>query len=179
MVKRDPSSTYTALSNRIIKVNHAGEFGAVNIYRAQILVGRLLRSSYVPLLLELVEHEKVHLATFGALLGERAVRRCRSYWLCGIGGWFLGFVTSLLGRRGVMACTAAVETVVLGHLHKQLQYLGPYDAEAHAAVLSIIADEEAHRDVGEAEGGNSIWYRPVRVVVAHATEFVIWLGMKI
>lgn len=169
----------TALANRIIKVNHAGEFGAVNIYRAQIVIGEIFRRSYTPLLKELIEHERAHLATFGEILANRGIPRCRSYWLCGIGGWCLGFMTSLLGRRGVMACTAAVENVVLGHLQRQLQYLEGRDSAAHAAIASIVADEEAHRDVGETEGGNNPWYKPVRFVVAQATELVIWLGMKL
>lgn len=63
-------------SNRIIKVNHAGEFGAVNIYRAQILFGKLLGRKYVSSLDELIEHERMHLATFGNLLAARGVRRC-------------------------------------------------------------------------------------------------------
>lgn len=169
----------TLTGNRIIKVNHAGEFGAINIYRAQILFGQLLRRSYVPLLRDLIEHERQHLAIFGDVLNARGVRRCRSFWLCGIGGFMLGGLTSLLGKRGVMACTAAVETVVLGHLRQQVAVLEETDPEASAAVRAIIADEEAHQYVGNSEGGDSLWFRPLRCVVAMSTEAVIWLGMKI
>lgn len=169
----------TLTGNRIIKVNHAGEFGAINIYRAQILFGQLLRRSYVPLLKDLIEHEKQHLAIFGGVLNKRGVRRCRSFWLCGIGGFMLGVLTSLLGKRGVMACTAAVETVVLGHLRQQVAVLEETDPEACAAVRAIIADEEEHQHVGNSEGGDNLWFRPLRFVVAMSTETVIWLGMKI
>lgn len=161
--------------NRILKVDHAGEFGAINIYRAQILFGKLFRRNYVPYLEDMIEHERRHLAIFGEILNERGVPRCRSFWLCGIGGFFLGFVTSLLGKNGVMACTTAVENVVLGHLHEQMDYLQGKDEQAYRAIQEIVADEEQHRDIGNEHGGDTIWYKPVRAVVAVATESVIWL----
>ena len=111
--------------SRIIKVNHAGEFGAVNIYRAQLMA-------------------------------------------------------SLLGRSGIMACTAAVETVVTGHLVEQLVFLESQgDMEAAAAVQSIVSEEEEHKAVGIAQGKDSPLFKPLGAVVAAATSFVIWLGMKL
>ena len=169
-----------ANSNRIIKVNHAGEFGAINIYRAQILIARLFRRPYRAMLEEFLEHEKEHLRIFGRILEIRGVPRCRSYLLCGIGGYVLGFVTALLGRKGVMACTAAVETVVTQHLSKQLIDLeADGDLEARGAVQAIVADEEHHRDSAVEEGFDCVFYKPLYSVVALSTESVIWLGMRL
>jgi 3-demethoxyubiquinol 3-hydroxylase len=94
-------------SGRIIKVDHAGEFGAINIYRAQIQIARLTAPSIVPILEDFMAHEKRHLETFTQYLVKHGVDRCKSYWLCGIGGFFLGFATALMGKPGIMACTAA------------------------------------------------------------------------
>ncbi|HEX7026574.1 MAG TPA: demethoxyubiquinone hydroxylase family protein [Gammaproteobacteria bacterium] len=165
---------------RIVKVNHAGEFGAINIYRAQILVAGLISPRIVPILKDFLAHEKKHLEIFRAVLAKRGVRRCRSYWLCGVGGYALGFITALLGKSGIMACTAAVETVVTGHLIKQMEALRrDGDIEALRAVEAIVAEEAEHREVGVAEGQNSILYKPLGLVVSAATSFVIWLGMKL
>jgi 3-demethoxyubiquinol 3-hydroxylase len=166
--------------SRIIKVDHAGEFGAVNIYRAQLMVARLTMPSLVAQLEEFIAHENRHLNTFAEVLRARGIARCRSYWFCGVGGFALGLVTGLFGRSGVMACTAAVETVVTGHLVEQLRFLESHgDTEAAAAVLSIVSEEEEHKAVGIAQGKDSPLFEPLGAVVAIATSFVIWLGMKL
>ncbi len=170
----------TSSGGRIIKVNHAGEFGATNIYRAQIAVARFFRRPYVGMLEEFLEHEKRHLAIFSAYLERHAIRRCRSYWFCGSGGYVLGLVTALLGRKGVMACTAAVESIVTRHLHQQIEVLEQLgDREARDAVLAIVADEENHRDAALEEGFDCPFYKPVYAVVAISTEAVIWLGLRL
>lgn len=165
---------------RIIKVNHAGEFGAINIYRAQIVVANVTSPDIVPTLKDFLEHEKKHLEIFREVLSRRGVRRCRSYWLCGIGGYVLGFLTALLGKSGIMACTAAVETVVTRHLLKQTNELSREgDFEALKAVEAIVAEEIEHREVGAAEGRDDFLYKPLRIIVAASTSFVIWLGMRL
>lgn len=169
-----------AMAGRMIKVNHAGEFGAVNIYRAQILIGRLTAPRLIPTLQEFLAHERRHLHTFGQVLQHTQIARCRSYWLCGIGGYMLGLVTGLLGRSGIMACTAAVETVVTRHLEQQLEQLKHIgDSTAHDAVASILEDERSHQAAGINAARHSRLYRPVSVVVSGATSCVIWLGMRL
>lgn len=169
-----------SLAMRYLRVDHAGEFGAIQIYRAQILIGRLLRRPYVALLQDFLSHERTHLATFGDLLAARGVRRCRSFLLCGIGGYALGLSTALLGEHAVMACTRAVETVVNRHLQEQLAYLIDTDPQAHAAVASIVRDELEHRDVAaERVGADGPLTHAVDAVVAISTESVIWLGLRL
>lgn len=169
----------TTTANRILKVDHAGEFGAVNIYRGQILVGVLFARGYVPVLREFLQHERQHLATFSTLLKARGIPRCKSFWFCGIGGFTLGFLTALLGKHAVMTCTAAVEEVVLQHLKSQIRILSDAgDQEGLAAVRSIIADETEHHDSGVAGSGGFL-YRPIHAVISAATKFVIWLGITL
>lgn len=176
LLARAPKGT----GSRIIKVNHAGEFGAINIYRAQIAVADVTSPGIVPTLKDFLEHEKKHLEIFRKVLSRRGVPRCRSYWLCGIGGYVLGFLTALLGKPGIMACTAAVETVVTRHLLKQMdELILEGDREALYAVEAIVAEELEHREAGMAEGRDGFLYKFLGVIVAAATSLVIWLGMRL
>ena len=74
-----------ALGNRILKVNHAGEHGAVNIYRAQIFVSRLTAPRITDTLIHFIAHEQRHRALFWDLMQTREIRRCKIYPLCGVG----------------------------------------------------------------------------------------------
>ena len=100
-------------------------------------------SGLAPQIKAFLAHEKRHLATFAEVLRARGIPRCKSYWFCGVGGFALGLVTSLCGQSGIMACTAAVETVVAKHLVEQLAFLECQgDREAAVAVQSIVSEEE-------------------------------------
>lgn len=166
-------------ARKILKVDHAGEFGAINIYRAQILVCRLFHPRYVSLLKQFLEDEKRHLDIFWQEIQKRGGPKCKSYWLCGIGGFATGFVCALLGKKGIMACTLAVESVVTEHLISQLDYLKSInDIAAYNAVEAIINDEAHHRDIGQAEGGDNSWFAPLRVFIRFSTEIVIRFGMR-
>jgi 3-demethoxyubiquinol 3-hydroxylase len=134
------------LGDRIIKVNHAGERGAICIYSGQILMARVTARSLVNELLEFRSHEQRHLAIFGAELKRRGRPRCRSYWLCGIGGYLLGICTGLFGRAAIAATTVAVESVVIRHLKHQLVVLGNTDPEAVSAISAIVSEEQQHHD---------------------------------
>ena len=109
----------TDLGGRIIKVDHAGEHGAVNIYTGQILMARLAAPELVGELTEFKSHELRHREIFRLELQRRGRRRCRSYWLCGFGG--LALITGLLGRSAIAATT--VESVVLRQLEQQIARL--------------------------------------------------------
>jgi ubiquinone biosynthesis monooxygenase Coq7 len=91
----------------------------------------------------------------------------------------MGFISALFGRRGIMACTWAVESVVTSHLYNQLAYLeSREDIEAFSAVQSILEDEEHHRDTGVKEGGKSFLYAPFRFLIGGFTEGIIRFGMR-
>jgi 3-demethoxyubiquinol 3-hydroxylase len=167
-------------ANRVLKVNHAGEHGAVNIYAGQIFVALLTAPDLVGELREFKSHEERHRATFWAELTRRGRPRCRSYFLCGLGGFVLGFITGVLGRRAIAATTVAVERVVLRHLAHQLAVLRGRDAEAAAAISSIVDDEQQHHDrsaVHSQAGG--FWPAILTPVVSASTELVIWTGMRL
>src|SRR5512139_3215068 len=108
---------------RILKVNHAGEYGAIRIYRAQAWLARRLYPDVVDFLEETLRHEVEHCSLFLNAMRERGARPCRVMSLWGNGGLVLGFLTALLGRQGIWICTAAVEAAVHRHLDDQLFYL--------------------------------------------------------
>ncbi len=178
-MKYSDSLGKTDTPKKILKVNHAGEFGAESIYRAQIMVSKILHKDYVPLLTGFLEDEKRHSKVFWTEIQRRNGIKCKSYWLCGLGGWFMGLISALLGKKGIMACTWAVESVVTEHLKNQLAYLAEKnDTAAYEAVNSILQDEEHHRDTGLNAGGKNILYFPFRFCVSLFTEGVIRFGMR-
>lgn len=171
-----PPNEYAA---RVLKVNHAGENGAVHIYAGQILAARITAPSLVAELSEFKAHEEAHRATFWAELQRRHRPRCRSYMLCGLGGFVLGLITGLLGRRAIAATTVAVERVVLAHLHHQLEALRGKDEAAVRAIESIVAEEQRHHDQSATHlAAGQFWPKVLSPIVAASTEAVIWVGMR-
>lgn len=165
--------------SRILKVNHAGEHGAVCIYSAQIAFARVWDSRLADQLRAIRVHERRHRALFAAELAHRQHPRCRSYWLCGLGGAVLGAITGLLGPSAIAATTVAVEAVVLRHLTEQIETLAPIDPVAAQLVESILADEREHHDHFAREPRSGIWPRLLTPLVSWSTEGVIWLGMRL
>jgi ubiquinone biosynthesis monooxygenase Coq7 len=173
-----PTSTPSELGSRILKVNHAGEHGAVNIYAGQIFMARLTAPALVASLKEFQSHEIRHRGIFWEELVRRGRPRCRSYALCGLGGRVLGLLTGLFGAGAIAATTVAVESVVLRHLAHQCAALAGRDPQAVAAIEAIRADEQDHHDQSAAIA-RTAWHRILMPVVSASTETVIWLGMRL
>tara|TARA_R110000764_G_scaffold57147_1_gene124458 strand:- start:1898 stop:2407 length:510 start_codon:yes stop_codon:yes gene_type:complete len=165
--------------DRIIRVDHAGEAGAIGIYGAQLFIARVLYKDMVLALEDMIGHEREHFSTFDRLLKERGIRRCYGLALWVWGGTLLGVITTLMGRNAIWVCTNAIETTVLHHLQWQLAFLKQHDAQAYTAVLSIKSDEEAHQKMGQKNGNHSLFTRPIFWVVQQATECAIWLSKKL
>lgn len=166
-----------ARATKMLKLNHLGEHIAINIYRAQVRVCRFTAPRLLPMLEDFLAHETRHSTIFAAALADRGAPRCKAFALLGFGGFLLGCFTALLGKTGVMACTAAVEAVVLNHLQHQLEYLhGVRDARAVNAIESILKDEIEHHDAG-AQGKGGLLYACTYAIVAPPTGWIIKLGM--
>ncbi len=169
-----------SLAGRIIKVNHAGENGAVNIYKGQIMVAQFFSPHLISQLKECLEHEKKHRNIFQVELERLNTRKCRSYHLCGLGGFLLGFITAFLGHNAIASTTVAVEKVVLGHLHQQLKQLKDIDDKACQAIEKIIIDEQSHHDQFLTHlNEKSIWVKVLMPIVSVSTQLVIWTGMEL
>lgn len=172
--------THTDLGSRILKVDHAGEFGAIAIYIGQIFMARMFARDLVSELVEFRNHERGHRAIFAAELKRRGRPRCRSYALCGMGGFVLGLASGLMGRAAISVTTVAVERVVLRHLREQVIQLRGVDDDAVAAISTIVAEEQMHHDQASTHVPvMRAWHRMLAAVVSAATEWIIWLGMKL
>ena len=167
------------LGDRILKVVHAGEHGAVNIYRGQRIGAFLRPRSLRNELAEFQAHEERHRAIFAGALAGRGLKRCRSYYLCGLGGLGLGLFTGLLGRGAIAVTTVAVERVVLRHLDRYREALAERDTEAVRAIDLIAQDEQDHHDRFAVEPASGPILRALDAAVAFGTEAVIWAGMRL
>ncbi|SQF99076.1 Ubiquinone biosynthesis protein COQ7 [Paucimonas lemoignei] len=175
----DDTAHDPSIGNRMMKVDHAGEHGAICIYSGQLFMARLFVPGMVSELNEFLSHERRHRAVFQEELQRRGYPRCRSYWLCGIGGLVLGLVTGICGRKAIVATTVAVESVVLKHLAHQLDVLGDIDPHAVAAITSIVDEEQHHHDHSAAQiDVRDPWFRILAPMVTAWTEAVIWMGMR-
>jgi ubiquinone biosynthesis monooxygenase Coq7 len=162
---------------RIVRVNHAGEFGAIRIYSAQLWVARHFVPDCAPALAEMLQDERNHCAIFRATMPPRNSRPCRIMQLWSCGGSALGFLTACLGRNGIWACTAAVEATVHRHLDDQLHFLAARDPELHRVILSIRAEELAHlRHAEDRLRETRVSLRLLRDVISVLTDMLIWLS---
>ncbi len=168
------------LGDRIMKVNHAGEHGAICIYTAQRFFARWSAPDIVDEIDHFIVHERQHRDIFGAQLQERGGPRCRVYHLCGIGGFALGSLTGLLGKKAIAATTIAIKRIVLKHMREQLASLQTLDPPAARSISRVIQDEQEHHDRSQDHvEANSTWSRIIDPIVSGSTPAVIWLGMHL
>ena len=135
---------------RILKVNHAGECGAIAIYRAQRWFSSFWDRDLKGFLAEAEAHEVGHRDRFCRAMRERGVSPCPGTALWIAGGYALGLVSVLGGKRGVYACTAAIERAVHGHLVEQIEFLAGRDKALTDVIREIRIEEAAHMHEGEA-----------------------------
>jgi ubiquinone biosynthesis monooxygenase Coq7 len=168
------------LGDRKMKVDHAGEHGAICIYRAQRRMARWTAPDMIAEIDGFLRHERRHRDIFGTELARRGRGRCRSFLACGLGGFVLGGVTGLLGRQAIAATTLAIEAVVLRHMREQIAALEGVDPPAVVALRNVIADEQAHHDASESRlGRGTIWTVILNPLITASTEAVIWMGMRL
>lgn len=133
----------------IIRVNHAGEYGAKRIYAGQLAVFK-----DNPKMRKLIQHmadqEEAHLEYFEKEIIRRGVRPTALHPVWHAAGYALGALTAKLGPEAAMACTVAVESVISGHYQEQLDALDGKDHEAplKKAIAKFKAEEEEHHDTG-------------------------------
>jgi len=138
----------------MIRVDHAGEYGAVQIYRGQQAVfGRSETKSHAArIIAEMEAGEQEHLKTFDRMLAERGVRPTLMAPIWRVAGFGLGAVTALMGEQAAHACTEAVEDVIEEHYARQSAALAGVDPELKHVVDKFREDEMAHRDTAIEQG---------------------------
>lgn len=165
------------LIERIVRVDHAGEYGAVRIYQGQLAV--LGKSPSGEVIREMADKEREHLERFDALIGERRVRPTALMPLWHVAGFALGAATAMMGERAAMACTAAVEEVIDEHYAGQAAALGDDEGELRETIERFRADELEHRDTAiEHEAELAPGYEALSAAIKSGSRLAIWLSER-
>ncbi|HEU0156001.1 MAG TPA: demethoxyubiquinone hydroxylase family protein [Stellaceae bacterium] len=163
---------------RMLRVDHAGEYGATRIYEGQLAVLGAGRAAAE--IRRMGETEARHLARFEALLRERRVRPTLLHPLWLVAGWTLGAATALMGERAAMACTVAVEEVIDEHYRAQAEYLTEEDPGLTRTVLEFRADELTHRETAIAAGAREIpGFDILAAAIKAGSRAAIWLSTRL
>ena len=164
-------------TRRMIRVDHAGEFGAVRIYEGQLSVMRGRASE--PVIRHMLDQEKQHLKTFETLIAEHHVRPTIFQPLWRVAGFALGAVTALMGEKTAMACTVAVEDVIDEHYQAQSKALGEDEPALKSTIEKFRAEELEHRDAALAHGGGDAPGDPfLSTAIKAGSRAAIWLSER-
>lgn len=163
---------------RIIRVNHAGEYGAKRIYAGQLAV--LGNAPCANVIRHMAEQEEQHLDAFSKLMAERHVRPTALMPLWHVAGYALGAATALMGEKAAMACTVAVESVIDEHYAAQENKLLPEEKNLKDLIVQFRAEEAEHHDTGLEYGAEQApLYSLLNTAIRGATKAAIWLSLRI
>ena len=179
-----PASPGVAQKDEIesmIRVDHAGEYGAVRIYEGQLAVleSRPGAKKTTEAVRRMARQERDHLKSFDRLINERRVRPTALAPVWHVAGFALGAATALLGEKAAMACTAAVEEVIDDHYASQIARIA-HDDDLKKHIEAFRADEIAHRDEALAHGAEKApGYRALRAAIKAGCRLAIGLSERI
>jgi len=166
----------------MIRVDHAGEYGAVRIYEGQLAVlrGRKGAERSVAAIEHMAEQEQRHLKAFDTLINERKVRPTALEPVWRVAGFALGAASAALGEKAAFACTAAVEEVIDEHYAAQIAALEGKDPALKEKIEDFRADEAAHRETALAEGAEQApGYKLLSETIKAGCRIAIKLSEKI
>lgn len=160
---------------RMVRVDQAGEYGAIRIYAGQLAVmGE--RGPNGAKIREMEAQEADHLDWFNTLAVERGARPTVLQPIWHVAGFALGAATALIGPEAAMACTAAIETEIDQHYTQQLEELGEDDPELADKIRRARDDEREHRDAALAAGAERA---PAYPLLAGAIRLGCRLAIKL
>lgn len=167
--------------DRIIRVDHAGELGADRIYAGQMAVLGNTKSG--PTIQHMWDEEKVHKAKMEELINKHRVRPTVMVPIWNIAGFMLGAGSALLGEKAAMACTSAVESVIVEHYNDQIRELLE-DPETEKELVDILTkfrdDEQVHHDTGIQHGAEQApFYKIMSEVIKFGCKAAIKISEKV
>lgn len=174
----DPTSA--EFVERALRVDHAGEVGAVRIYDGQLAV--LGKSPSGDALRAMKAKEEAHRDELARLIADRGVRPTALSPIWSVAGFALGAATALLGPKAAMAATVAVEEVIEEHYRDQERALARYgeEPELAATVARLGADETAHKEEALALGARETpGYEILTSAIKASSRLAIWLSTRI
>lgn len=166
------------LIERIIRVDHAGEYGAARIYAGQLAV--LGKEPVGDTIRHMAEQEQKHLDAFDRLIVERRVRPTALGPVWHAAGFALGAASAALGERAAMACTVAVEEVIEEHYAEQAVMLGDDEGELRDMIEEFRAEEVEHKDIGiEHDAEQTPGYKLFSEAIKAGSRAAIWLSTRV
>ena len=179
IAKKSKPTTDKTILDEIIRVDHAGEYGATRIYDGQIAVfGK--DSKIGKTIQHMADQEQEHIEKFNELLIEKRVRPTALLPLWNIAGFALGAGTALIGEKAAMACTVAVEKVIGEHYREQQDLLEDDEKELKKIIAKFEKDELEHHDIGlEHDAENAPGYKVMTKVIEIGCKAAIAISKKI
>ena len=148
--------TNQKILEEIIRVDHAGERGAIKIYEGQLLALSTIKEDedLKNIIKKMKEHEKEHLEYFEKEIQKRKIKPTYLLPLWDIMGVSLGFGTALLGKKAAMLCTASVEEVIETHYENQLKKIGSDEKDLKIKIEKFKSDEVNHKNIAYDSGAS-------------------------
>ena len=163
----------------IIRVDHAGEYGATRIYDGQIAIfGK--KSKIGKTIQHMADQEQEHIETFENLIIKHRVRPTALLPLWNIAGFTLGVSTALMGEKAAMACTVAVEKVIGEHYKNQVSLLEKDQKKLKSIIKKFEKDELEHHDIGIAHDAKKTpGYNILNKIISLGCKTAIAVSKKI
>ena len=178
-IKVEKVSTDRSILEEIIRVDHAGEYGATRIYDGQIAVfGK--NSKIGKTIQHMADQEKEHIETFQQLIVKNRVRPTVLLPVWNLAGYALGTTTAMLGEKAAMACTVAVEKVIGEHYHEQQSLLKNDQKKLKKIIKKFEADELEHHNIGISHDAEKTpGYKILSKIIELACKTAITVSKKI
>ena len=166
----------------IIRVDHAGERGAIKIYEGQLLALKTFKQDeeLKRKIEEMKEHEREHFEFFDKEIQKRNIKPTKLLPLWDLMGITLGFGTAMLGKKAAMLCTASVEEVIDDHYKNQTFQLKDDERELKKKIIKFREDELEHRDIAYENGATKVGlYKVLDKIVKTSSKIAIVISEKI
>ena len=139
-----------------IRVDHAGERGAIKIYEGQLLaLNTFIKDENLKKTIEKMKsHEKEHLDFFNKEIKKRNIKPTKLLPLWDLLGVGLGFGSAIIGKKATMLCTASVEEVIDEHYQNQINELDSDEKVLKEKIKKFRDDELHHRDIAYEQGAS-------------------------
>ena len=172
-------------SNKVeefIRVDHAGERGAVKIYQGQLLaLNTIIKDESLKKTIEEMQvHEKEHCEFFENEIKKRNIKPTKFLPLWDLLGMGLGFGSTILGKKAAMLCTASVEEVIDKHYLDQINQLGPDEKELKKKIIKFREDELDHKDIADEKGATKKgFYSIMDKIIKTGSKIAIKVSEKV
>ncbi len=165
-----------------IRVDHAGERGAIKIYEGQLLaLSTIVNDEDLKKTIKhMKEHEEEHCNFFEDEIKKRNIKPTKLLPLWDLLGLGLGFGSTILGKKAAMLCTASVEEVIDGHYKNQIDQIGSDENNLKNKIIKFRDDELNHKDIAYNEGATKEgFYKIIDKVIKTGSRLAIKISEKI